>query len=267
LPRRSKQATTSSLDALKEYSLGEGEHLKTNDDKAIPHLKRATELDPNFASAYAVLGVCSNNLDEPNASDLLKKAYDLRERASEREKFYILAHYYFDGIGDVEKEAETYEQWHQTYPRDTTPLDNLSERYSQVGLAEKAISTASEALRLDAKDAYAYHNLAHAYVDVNRYDEATSIAEQAIVQKADSLITHLALFRVAFLRGDQAGMQREVSWATGNVRESLMLDIKAASESALGRVRWLTTLNDCRSPPRIDKGCKASSRLPSLWRR
>jgi eukaryotic-like serine/threonine-protein kinase len=232
-----EQATTSSLDALKEYSLGEAEHLKTDDDKAIPHLQRAIELDPNFATAYAVLGVCYGNLNEPNAFDLLKKAYDLRERASEREKFYILAHYYFEGTGDVEKEADTYEQWHQTYPRDTTPLDNLSENYSRVGLAEKAISTASEALRLDAKDAYAFQNLAHVYVDVNRYDEAKSAAEQAIGQKVDSLVTHLALFRVAFIRGDQVGMQREVSWATGNVREAFMLDMKAASENTLGRVK------------------------------
>ena len=232
-----EQATTSSLDALKEYSLGEAEHLKTNDDKAIPHLRRAIELDPNFATAYAVLGVCYSNLSEPKATDVLKKAYDLRERASEREKFYILAHYYGDASGEVEKEAEVYEQWHQTYRRDTTPLDNVSQVYLLFGLPEKAIGAASEALRLDPKDPYVFQNLAHAYVDVNRYDEAKSVAEQAIAQNVDSFVTHVALFRVAFLRGDQAGMQHEVSWATGNVREPFMLNLKASSESALGRVK------------------------------
>ncbi len=233
-----EQATTSSLDALKEYSLGETEHLKTNDDKAIPYLKRATELDPNFAMAYAVLGVCYENQSERTlGSDLLKKAYDLRERASEREKLYIQAHYYGIGTGEIEKETEIYEQWHQTYPRDTLPLDNLALNYGGVGLWEKAITAASEAMRLDPKDPYSYNHLARAYVSMNRYDEAMSVAEQAVTQKLDSPGVHGTFFRLAFLRGDQAGMQREVSWATGRTDEPFVLEDKAESERALGRVK------------------------------
>ena len=231
-----ERATTSSLDALKEYSVGEAEHLKLNDEEAIPHLKRATELDPNFATAYATLGVCYSNLDDPKrASDLLKKAYDLRERASEREKLYILAHHYGEGTGEIEKETEVYEQWNHTYPRDTLPLDNLALSYVEVGLPEKAIRVETEAMRLDPKDTFAYQNLANAYVDVNRYEEAKSVADQASAQKVDSFASHMALFRVAFIRGDQPGMQREVSWSAGKTREPLLLSAVARTQDFLGR--------------------------------
>jgi len=200
-----EQATTSSLDALKEYSLGEADHLRTDDDQAIPHLKRAIELDPNLAMAYTVLGVCYNNLAEPNRSfELLKKAYDLRERASERERFYIQAHYYGYATGEIEKEDEVDEQWNHTYPRDSTPLDNLALNDRGLGLPEKAIAAASEAMGVDRKDFYAYSNLAH---------------------------------RVAFLRGDQDALQREVSWAAGKTREPFILYMKYNSELVMGRVK------------------------------
>src|SRR5882672_5856726 len=129
-----ERATTSSLDALKEYSLGEAEHLKQHDASAIPHLKRATELDPNFAMAQATLGVAYGNQSESKqAEDSIKKAFALKERASERERFYISAHYYDEVSGEVEKVIATYEQWRQIYPRDTTPLENLSLAYRSVG--------------------------------------------------------------------------------------------------------------------------------------
>ena len=233
-----EQATTSSLDALKEYSLGEAEHMKTKDDAAIPHLKRAVEIDPNFATAYAVLGICFSNLGEAKQGvDLLKKAYDLRERASERERFYILAHYYGEGTGEVEKEIEVYEQWNHTYPRDRIPLDNLALAYEGIGLPEKSLAVASEAMRLDPKDRYAYTSVAWAYLTLNRYDEAKSVAEQAVAQKLDSVLVHGALFRLALLRGDQAAMQREVSWAAGTADEPLLLLFKAGAEDSLGKIK------------------------------
>src|SRR5229473_1051408 len=114
-----EQATTSSLDALKEYSLGQAEHLKLHDDAAMPHLERAIEIDPNFATAYATLAVVYSNLTHMRKSrDFLKKAYDLPERASERERFYILGHYYGEGTGEIAKQIEVYEQWNRTYRRD-----------------------------------------------------------------------------------------------------------------------------------------------------
>jgi serine/threonine protein kinase/Flp pilus assembly protein TadD len=231
-------ATTSSLDALKEYSVGESAHLKQDDAAAIPHLERATELDPNFALAHATLGVAhGNQLEGKQAEESLKKAFALKERASELERFYISAHYYDEVSGEVEKAISTYEQWRQTYPRDTTPLDNLALAYNFVGQHEKALVAASEAMRLDPKDSYPYNGTAFSYLALNRRDEAQAVAEQAAAQKLDSRGTHQTLFRLAFLRGDQASMEREVSWAKGTGHEPFLLGAKAEAEAAQGRLK------------------------------
>jgi tetratricopeptide (TPR) repeat protein len=147
-----EQATTSSLDALKEFSIGRALHTKFHDTEAIPHLKRAVELDPNFATAYATLAVCySNAVEKTLALQFFRKAYDLRDRASEREKFYILSHYYDQATGQIEKAIDVYEQWIRTYPRDTIPYDNVSLAYRSVGQHEKALNVASGAMRLDPR--------------------------------------------------------------------------------------------------------------------
>jgi eukaryotic-like serine/threonine-protein kinase len=233
-----EQATTSSLDALKEYSLGEAEHLRQDDTAAIPHLERATELEPNFALAHATLGVAyGNQFEGKQAEESIKKAFALKERASELEKLYISAHYYDEVSGEVEKAIETYERWRQIYPRDTTPLDNLALAYNSVGQQEKALAAASEAMRLDPKDSYPYDSAASSYLELNRREEAQAVAEQAAVQKLDSLGTHQALFRLAFLRGDQASMEREVSWSKGAGHEPFLLSSKAEAEVSQGRLK------------------------------
>ena len=124
-------ATTSSLDALKEYSLGQAAHSTFDDDAAIPHLKRAVELDPNFAMAWAVLGIAYSNLtDTQHAHECLQKAFDLKDRASERERFYIAGHYYDTLKRQADQSAQLLEQWKQTYPRDTIPRDDLALLYA-----------------------------------------------------------------------------------------------------------------------------------------
>ena len=207
-------------------------------------------LIPNFATAYATLGVCYSNLGELKpATDLLKKAYDLRERASEREKLYILAHYYGEATGEIDKETDVYERWNGTYPRDTLPLDNLGLNYNAVGLFEKAIHVSSEALQLDPKDAYAYQNLANAYVNVNRYDEAKNLAEQALAQKVDGLGTHMAMLKVAFIRGDHAGMQIELAGSRRPSDAPNFLSATARTEMFLGKDKlahesWQRAISD-----------------------
>jgi eukaryotic-like serine/threonine-protein kinase len=233
-----EQATTSSLDALKEYSVGESAHLKQDDAAAIPHLKRATELDPNFALAHATLGVAHRSQFEvKQAEESIKKAFALKERASEPERFYISAHYYDEVSGEVEKAISTYEQWRQIYPRDSTPLDNLALAYNSVGQHEKALAAASEAMRVDPKDSYAYTDLAASYQALNRQEEARAVDEQAVANKLDSRGTHVRLFRLAFLRGDQASMEREVSRARGTSNEPFLLGAKAEAEVAQGRLK------------------------------
>jgi tetratricopeptide (TPR) repeat protein len=231
-----EEATTSSLEALKAFSLGQAEHQKLADDKAVPHLKSAVELDPNFAMAYATLGVAHSNLGErEQASDYLKKAFELKERASEREKLYISAHYYEFVTGQFEKTIEVYQSWNEIYPRDTTPLDNLALAYSEIGQHEKSLANASEAMRLDAKDRFAYQNVVIAYEALNRHEEAKAIAEQAIAQNVDSFGVHMVLYGIAFMRGDAAGMQREIAWAAGKPDEPYMIFVEGMAEYALGR--------------------------------
>jgi len=233
-----QQATTSSLEALQAFTLGQAEHQKLDDEKAIPHLKRAIELDPNFAMAYATLGVAySNQDDKAQASDYLKKAFDLKERASEREKLYVSAHYYEMVTGQVERAVEVYESWKETYPRDCTPRDNLSNRYSEVGQFEKALSNASESLRLNPKNGFAYQNAVNAYEKLDRYDEAKAVAEQAVAQKADSFGIHEVLYEIAFIRGDSAGMQHEIAWAAGTHQDTLMHFPEGMADYAMGKAQ------------------------------
>ena len=233
-----EHATTSSLEALQAYSLGQTEHLKTDDDAAIPHLKRAVELDPNFALAYATLGVAYINQPQPKeGAAALRKAYELRDRASERERFYIEAHYYDVVTLDPDKALAVYEQWRQTYPRDTIPLDDSALTYSTIGQHEKALDFASQALRLDPKDRYAYDNLTSAYLALNRLDEAKSLAEQAVSQKLDGSGVHQVLTDIAYIRGDQAAYDHEIARATGTSDESFMLFWKASGQDAVGKVK------------------------------
>jgi len=231
-----ERATTSSLEALQAFTLGQAEHQKLADDKAIPYLKRAVELDPNFAMAYATLGVAySNQNDRLQASDYLKKAFELKERASEREKLYVSAHYYEMVTGQDERAVEVYESWKVTYPRDCTPRDNLSNRYSEVGQFEKALSNASESMRLNPKDAFAYQNAEGAYEKLDRYDEAKAVAEQAIAQRVDSFGVHEVLYEIAFIRGDSAAMQHEMAWAAGAHQDFLMHFPQGMADYAMGK--------------------------------
>jgi serine/threonine protein kinase/tetratricopeptide (TPR) repeat protein len=230
-------ATTSSLDALKEFSLGEAEHGKFNDEAAIPHLNRAVELDPNFAMALAVLGVANNNTGNPKeAYEYLQKAFDVKERASERERFYISSHYYGTFRKQADKYIETLEQWTQAYPRDGVALDNLSLEEQELGQQEKALAHASEALRLNPKDAYAYQNVAAAYQYLNRYDEAKAVAEQAIAEKIDPWSLRMTLYWDAFVRGDEGAMQRDVAQAAGKVYEPIIDQLRGEGECAQGKI-------------------------------
>jgi serine/threonine protein kinase/tetratricopeptide (TPR) repeat protein len=233
-----EQATTSSLEALQAFSLGQAQHQASRDDRAISHLKRAVELDPNFAMAHGTLGVVYDNISERKLGvEALKKAFDLRDRASERERFYISAHYYGDATGEIDKGAEIYEQWRQSYPRDNVPADNLSLMYSEIGHMDKALANGLQALQIDSKDTYAYQNVSFVYVFLGRYDEARAIAEQAVAQKADPFSVHLVLYQLAFLRGDLAAMQHEVERAAGTSDEPFLLSWACNQKYFQGHVR------------------------------
>ena len=233
-----EQATTSSLEALQAFSLGHEEHQKMREDAAIPHLKKAVELDPNFAVAWATLGVVyANTGRSAEGAQAVKKAYELRDRASEREKLYIQAHYYTEVTIDSEKALATYAEWRQIYPRDTIPYDNAALSYSGLGQHEKALDLASQALRINPHDVYAYDNIAGAYEGLNRFDEAKSIAEQAVAEKSDGAEVHFVLTDLAYMRGDRAAYEHELERVKGSSLEPFMLLFNAAWQASEGRVK------------------------------
>ncbi|MGH9539846.1 MAG: protein kinase domain-containing protein [Terriglobales bacterium] len=233
-----EQATTSSLEALQAFTLGQAEHTKLEDEKAVPYLKRAIELDPNFAMAHATLGVVYGNLTQTNHQiEELSKAFELKDRASDREKFYISAHYYSEVTRDADKAIAVYEQWKQTYPRDSVPWDNLALEYESTGQPEKSLLNASEAMRLGPKDKFAYANLADAYMSLGRYDEAKTVTEQATAQGLGSPTDAFSLYSMAFDRGDKAGMQRAVEMAKGPLAEPIIQLIVAQGQCASGKIK------------------------------
>jgi serine/threonine protein kinase/tetratricopeptide (TPR) repeat protein len=233
-----EQATTSSLEALQAFTLGQAEHSKLDDDKAVPHLQRAIALDPNFAMAYATLGVVYGNLSQTHQQlENLSKAFELKDRASEGEKLYISAHYYSEATREVDKALAIYEQWKQTYPRDSVPWDNLALGYEATGHPEKSVANASEALRLNPKDRFASANLANAYQTLGRYDEAKTVIETATAQELASTTDAFLLYTMAFVRGDKAGMQRAMELGKGPSIEPIMFLIEGQGRCALGKIQ------------------------------
>jgi len=233
-----ERASTSSLEALQAFTLGQAEHQKLDDEASIPHLKRAIELDPNFAMAHATLGVVYGNLSSSREqAEESQKAFELKDRASEREKLYIMAHYYEGVTGEADKTIETYERWKQIYPRDTVPWDNLTLRYNGNGDHEKALANALQALQIDPKDRYAFANVVDSYERLNRYDEAMAVMEKGLAQGTIPKSGNFALYEISFIRGDAAGMQRAVEGSRGTGLFPIVLLIKGQSEYFQGKIR------------------------------
>jgi len=209
--------TTPSLEALQAYSLGyQAQIVKRDYAAAIPLFQRAVSLDPNFAMAYARLGTNYSNLGQTaRAAENTRKAYELRERVSEREKFYIVSHYEHDVTGNLEAARKAYELWLQTYPRDETPTGNLAVIYLSLGDYNKSLAANQEALKLDPGSGLSYSNLVSSYLNVNRLDEARATAQEAQTHNLDNPANHLILYGADFLQHDAAGMEREAAGLMG----------------------------------------------------
>jgi eukaryotic-like serine/threonine-protein kinase len=204
-----EQATTSSLEALKSFTLGDQQHAFTEELAAIPFYKRAVELDPNFATAYARLATIYNNLGQSELSEQYRnKAFELKDRASERERLYITAHYYMDN-GRIDKGIEAYELYKQTYPRDNIPWNNLAVLYSQLGQFDKSLQNALEAIRVDPDSANQVSTAASAYESLNRLDEAKAVLNAAIGRKVGGFGIHYQLASIALAQNDQAAFEHE----------------------------------------------------------
>jgi tetratricopeptide (TPR) repeat protein len=232
-----EEATTSSLEALRAYSLG----VKTRSTKgataALPSLQRAVELDPNFAMAYAWMSANYSDLKEgERAAEYIRKAYDLREKVSERERFWIEGNYYWSATGELEKEAQGKVLWQQTYPRDDLAYVSLGAVSAALGNWEEALEAWREALRLDPSSLLNYGNLGYAYITFNRLDEAEAVDKQAEERKLENVLG--GRYLLAFLKGDRAQMAHLVSAAMGKPgTEDRFLATQADTEGWYGKLR------------------------------
>jgi serine/threonine protein kinase/tetratricopeptide (TPR) repeat protein len=266
-----EQATTSSLEALQAYSLGLKTLRAQGEEAAIPLLMRATELDPNFAMAYARLGTEYSNLGQlALGSQNAKKGYELRERVSERERLYIDSHYYDYINGETEKAAQVYDLWRRTYPRDVVPYANLGNIYFAVGQYEKALLQFQEALRLEPNNVNGYTNLAVTYIDLNRFDEARQLLDQAQSLKLENVSLFVNLYVLAFFRRDVAEMQRHVTAAKGKPEiEDALTALQSDTEAYDGhfeKARELTRLAEDTARRRGDPETAAGYRAEAALR-
>ena len=205
-----EEATTSSLEALKSFSLGDAKHAVSDEYGAIPLYKHAIELDPNFAMAYARLGTIYNNFGQTDLAEQYRnKAFELKDRASEREALYITSHYYADN-GDLQKGFAAYELYKQTYPREITPYTNLAVMYAlHAPDYEKALTNAQEAIRIDPDEIRGYLMAAAAYLGMNRVDEAKAVSNAGLQRNPNFATLHFVLAGIAYDQGDMATMEKE----------------------------------------------------------
>ena len=233
------EATTSSLEALKAFSLGEAERDKGSEYTAIPFYKHALELDPNFAVAYARLGqVYTNTGQSALGIENTKQAFERRERASEPEKLYISTHYYENVTGEWDKAIEAYQLWKRTYPRDSIPSNNLAVGYNgYLGKFDQGLAEAQETMRLDPNSAFSYGVLGGSYFGLNRFAEAKAVREKQLALKLDGMGDHRDLYVLAFLESDTSGMQREADWAKGKTNEFEMLETVSEAAAFSGKLQ------------------------------
>ncbi len=208
-----EQATTPSLEALKAFSSGVQVINTTGSDAAIPFFKRAIELDPKFALAYAYLGIMENDILEASiAVTYQRKAYELRDRTSEAEKYSITATYHKDVTGNIEKAIEACQLWIQSYPRAFHPHDLLAGMILPViGQYDKAVEEATEAIRLNPDFPVAYAQRMFSDIALNRLDEAKATYARARERKLDNPLLDMGLYQIAFLQNDAAGMAQQVA--------------------------------------------------------
>jgi serine/threonine protein kinase/predicted Zn-dependent protease len=240
-----EQATTSSLEALKAYSSGMQARRDKGDDVSESFFKQAVDLDPNFAMANAVLGQVNSNTGERETGiQYMQKAYDLRDRASDLERFYIESHYYENVTGEQQKAIQVYEQWAQTYPRDAIPPNNLSVAYLILGQPEKSLPKALEAHRLDPDDGISYMAVVSAYSELDRFDEARATINEAVAKKADVTGLHNLSYVLAFVQNDSATMARELDFLAKHNAGSanLGLGLEGTTEAYGGRIEKARTL-------------------------
>ncbi|MGC1295417.1 MAG: hypothetical protein WA869_10275, partial [Alloacidobacterium sp.] len=235
-----EQATTPSLEALKAVSSARKVQSVAGAAAAIPFFKSAIELDPRFATAYAWLSVLYTDIGEPRiAADYARKAYELRDRTSEAEKYFISARFYKAVTGNMEKAEQTCQLWIQAYPRADAPHDLLSGSiHPALGQYEKGVDEGREAIRLNPDLFMSYALVMFNYIALNRPDQAKSTYQHALERKLHNPFFYLPLYQIAFLRDDAAAMAQQVtqSAATPGAADELLV-AEADTAAYYGRLR------------------------------
>ncbi|MFZ0519467.1 MAG: protein kinase [Candidatus Acidiferrales bacterium] len=233
------EATTSSLEALKAYSLGMQARANKGEESASPFFQQAITLDPNFAMAFATLGQVETNLGQAAiGAEYTKKAYALRDRASEAERFYIDSHYYENVQGDLQKGNQIYQLWTQTYPRDAIPFNNLGVSCGLMGQWEKALPFVHQANQLDPGDSISYVAVVGTYSGLGRFDEAKATINDALAKKLDVANLHRLAYMIAFVQNDPAAMDRELALlaSKGPENAALALVLTAQTDAYSGHM-------------------------------
>jgi len=233
-----EQATTSSLEALKAFSQGTELRNQGKQVESIPFYKRAIELDPNFALAYARVAVNYQNLAQPEAAaQYAQKAYDLRDRVSERERFYIAEKYHAYVSGDREEAIRVLQAWEQNYPNDWIARNNLGNGYAAMGRYDEALKEGREAVTLNANTVTNVGNYVSYFIRLNRFDEARKTLEQYLGSNPDRPTYRLFDLHLAVIRGDHETVKKDLEWGAKQPNDPDGLDVAAQVASYYGQWR------------------------------
>ena len=232
------EATTPSLDALKSYSLGEKAYREKSPAASLPFYQRAIHVDANFAMGYRQVGAVYESLGQlEQASNNYTKAFELREHLSEREKLAISADYYSTTTGELEKAAQTYQDWISSYPRDYRAHLDLGVVYAAEGNYQKGCDLYRESLRIAPDAGGPYTDLTNGLLALQRFDEAHQIIREAQDRKLDDLILHSALYALAFLGSDAAAMSAQLHWFSENPQKNIGFSLASDTEAFAGHLR------------------------------
>ncbi|MGD1079791.1 MAG: winged helix-turn-helix domain-containing protein [Candidatus Sulfotelmatobacter sp.] len=259
-----QQATTSSLEALRAYSLGRKEAEAQGPRVALPYDQRAIQLDPNFAMGYFAVGYDYFILGEVGrASEYFSKAFELSSQVSEREKLTIAAAYYQSVTGNLDEAAQTYKEQIAIYPREYRAYLDLAIVYGQQGQYEDAVGAVRQAIRLAPDDAASYGILSYDLIASQRIDEARQAIEQAQARKLDDLVLRQVLYALAFLKSDPSAMEEQAAWFTGKAAvENSGLSLESDTAAYTGHLRRARELTGQSVDSAVRDGHKESA---AIW--
>jgi tetratricopeptide (TPR) repeat protein len=212
-----EQATTSSLDALQAYSMGEKVFAQGGTVPALPYYQRAIQLDPNFSMGFLEVGNLYGNIGEvARGSEYYTKAFALRDHASERERLIISADYYANVTNEIDKAATAYQEILAIYPRESRMENDLAVAYAGLGQYEKALQAIRQTQKINPDFVAIYGNQANTLICLQRFDEAGQVIAQAQARKLDDFLLHAGLYAIGFLKADSAAMAEQQKWFAAN---------------------------------------------------